>query len=126
MIDLDQLSELDFRHARRLADVLNTLPKSGLDHAYAVARGAATILSLPSTNRSLVVTSDIPALQVYTSGHLNGGPSRPDGGAPYGAFEAIALEPEEFPDAPNCPHLPSAIVRPGQTYRRRTTYTLTV
>jgi aldose 1-epimerase len=34
----------------------------------------------------------------------------------------VCLEPQDFPDAPNHPNFPSAVLRPGQRYHQSTTY----
>ena len=39
------------------------------------------------------------------------------GGQIYRMGDAIVLEPQLFPDAPNQPAFPSARLNPGQTYR---------
>ena len=52
-------------------------------------------------------------MQVYTGEGL---------GAPFGPRSGIALEAQNFPDAPNNPDFPSATLLPGQTYRRQTIY----
>jgi aldose 1-epimerase len=41
---------------------------------------------------------------------------------PYPRHAGIALETQGFPDAPNQPHFPDAILRPGQVYRNRTRF----
>lgn len=64
--------------------------------------------------------SDQPGLQVYT-GH--GLPLR-DGGHPgqrIAPWAGIALEPQGFPNAVNCPGFSSIIVTPDQPYRQRLT-----
>ena len=58
-----------------------------------------------------------PGIQLYTANHFS-----PQLKAPYSemiANGAIALEPQTFPNAPNEPSFPSAVLRPGETYRHR-------
>lgn len=43
-----------------------------------------------------------------------GGPTAPHAG--------LALETQSWPDAPNHPHFPDAILRPGQIYQETTRY----
>jgi aldose 1-epimerase len=38
----------------------------------------------------------------------------------------LCLEAQHFPDSPNQPSFPSAVLRPGQTYRQTTVYRFTV
>ena len=43
-------------------------------------------------------------------------------GRRYGPYAGIALETQSWPDAPNRPDFPSAILRPGETYRHDVRY----
>lgn len=103
----------DFRQARTVGDF-------PYDHAFVLVGGAATT---PRRVARLVggrsgVTLDIestePALQFYDGHNLNAGP--------HGARAGLCLEPQRFPDAPNHPAFPSAVLRPGETYRQVTRY----
>jgi aldose 1-epimerase len=59
-----------------------------------------------------------PGLQFYTAAHH--GPSlKGKKGETLRRFDSIALEPQNWPDAPNHPTFPSAVLRPGETYRHR-------
>ena len=40
------------------------------------------------------------------------------GGRRYGRRAGLCLEPQIWPDAPNHPHFPQALLRPGETYRQ--------
>ena len=62
------------------------------------------------------VWSDQPGLQVYTGNFLDG-TRRSTSGGRYRQGDGIALEPQLFPDSPNHPEWPSALLQPGQTYR---------
>lgn len=55
-----------------------------------------------------------PGLQVYTSDSLSSAAPGADPRA------GICLEPQLWPDAPNHPGFPSAVLRPGETYRQTT------
>jgi aldose 1-epimerase len=64
--------------------------------------------------------SDQPGLQVYT-GH---GLPNLHGALPgqrIAPWAGIALEPQAFPNAVNCPSFPSIIVTPDQPYRQKLT-----
>ena len=61
----------------------------------------------------LTLETDFPALQFYTGDWL---------GEPFGARGGFAVEPEFYPDAPNHPDFPSALLRPGETFRRYALY----
>ena len=43
-------------------------------------------------------------------------------GRPYGRYSGLTLEPQNFPDAPNVPHFPSAALRPGDVYLSKQSY----
>jgi aldose 1-epimerase len=62
-----------------------------------------------------------PGLQFY-DGWMTDVPVPGLDGRPYGAYTGVCLEPQFFPDSPNRPHFPSAILRPGQAYRQITEY----
>ncbi len=91
----------------------------GIDHNY-VVRGEglrmAAVLESPRTGTRLELHSDQPGLQVYTGNFLDG-TRRSTGGGRYRQGDGIALEPQLFPDSPNRPEWPSAVLRPGETYR---------
>jgi galactose mutarotase-like enzyme len=91
----------------------------GVDHNY-VLRGEglrpAARLHSRRTGISLEVSTDQPGLQVYSGNFLDGSRPAADGGR-YRQGDGIALEPQLFPDSPNRPDFPSAVLRPGETYR---------
>jgi aldose 1-epimerase len=55
-----------------------------------------------------------PGLQLYTGNFLGGLAGRGD--TSYGRWQALCLEPQDFPDAPNQPGFPSTTLEPGQQY----------
>jgi galactose mutarotase-like enzyme len=55
-------------------------------------------------------------LQVYTGNFLDGS-ARSSEGLAYRQGDGIALEPQLFPDSPNHPDYPSAVIEAGGTYR---------
>ena len=63
-------------------------------------------------------------LQVYTAGQLGTGGSADIGkrGVVHGPRSGLCLEPQQFPNAPNCPTLPQNLVAPGRPYRGTTVY----
>ncbi|MFC0339455.1 aldose epimerase family protein [Paracoccus niistensis] len=72
----------------------------------------------------LQLESTEPGLQVYAGDHIR--PGAPGlAGRPYQRFAGIALEPQLWPDAPNHQGFPSALLRPGETYRQITRIRLT-
>ena len=113
----------DFREPARIgAAVRSEHPQvavvQGIDHNYVVRgdglRRAAALVS-SATRTSLEVWSDQPGLQVYTGNMLGGTRSSTPGR--YRPQQGIALEPQLFPDSPNHPEWPSAVLEPGTSYR---------
>ena len=66
----------------------------------------------------MALWTDQPGLQVYTGNGLDG-TGCGKGGALYRMGDAICLEPGAWPDAPNRPDFPGAIMQPGAVYRHR-------
>jgi aldose 1-epimerase len=120
-----QGTPLDFREPRVIADALETsgeLRHTGFDHCYALDTGTpAARLTDPASGRSVDVETTEPGLQFYSGGQLTEGIKGKEG-AFYGQFGAVALETQRFPDSPNVPSFPSAILRPGEEYVSRTMY----
>lgn len=96
----------------------------GYDHNFAL-NGAgfrrAVTLREPRTGRALEVWTDRPGLQLYCGNRLDG-TLIGTGGAPYARGAGIALETQLFPDAPNRPGFPSAVLRPGDRFRSVTEF----
>lgn len=99
----------------------------GYDHCYQLARPAAgqlvhaATLRDGNTNIAMSVYTDMPAMQIYTAnGHK--GNIRGKGGETYPRRNAICFETMNYPDAPNQPQWPSAILRPGETFRSTTVF----
>lgn len=106
---------LDYRTPRRLDD--RGAPQ--LDHCFLVPGEGlrpVAVLEDPESGRRLELASDQPAVQVYSAFKLDL-PGR--GGVRYGPRAGLCLETEALPDAPNRPHFPSAVLRPGDVYRHR-------
>jgi aldose 1-epimerase len=78
----------------------------------------------PSTGRVMEVLSTEPGVQLYTSNFLDGSITGKQGWA-YPRYAALCLEPQHFPDSPNQPGFPSAVLLPGQTYRNTIIYRFT-
>jgi aldose 1-epimerase len=78
----------------------------------------------PVSGRGFELWSNQPGLQFY-SGNFFDGTVIGKGGQIYRMGDAIVMEPQLFPDAPNQPGFPSARLDPGQTYRNVIIYKLT-
>ena len=66
------------------------------------------------------VVTDQPGLQLYSGNFLDGIHGKH--GIVYMRRTALCLETQNFPDAPNHPGFPSAVLRPGQRYTHTTVY----
>jgi aldose 1-epimerase len=115
---------LDLRRDRRLGD----LPD--IDHAYELVgapdaglRQVATAFS-PVSGRTLAVWTTEPVLQVYTAGALGRGavPDIGKQGVLHRPRAGLCLEPQQYPNAMNCPSFPLRRVAVGQPYAARTEY----
>ena len=104
----------------------------GYDHCW-VIRGwepgkmieDAVVLKSDRSGRTLRVSSDQPGVQIYTGNWLKGSPLG-RGGREFEDYDAVAVEMQGFPDAPNIPSFPSQTLRPGETYRRIITYAFSI
>lgn len=99
----------------------------GYDHNFVLnahggngMRPAATLRDAES-GRSMTVSTTEPGLQFY-SGNFLDGTIRGKGGQVYGHRAALCLETQHFPNSPNRPDFPSAVLRPGEEYRSQTMY----
>jgi aldose 1-epimerase len=124
-----QDSVFDLRAGGEIADrVRSSHPQvvqaSGLDHAFVLPGDGlhlAARLEHPSTGRGLEVSTTQPSLQVYTGQKLDGTLVDRDGHR-LGPRGGVALECQGYPDAPNQPGFPSAVLRPGEEYRATTVW----
>ena len=115
----------DFREGAALRDALQSEDPQiqsvqGIDHNFVVdGSGLQPVAQLSSTASgvSLELWSDQPGLQVYTGNALDGSLRSTRGGR-HQQYDGIALEPQLFPDTPNHPEWPSAVLRPGERYRQ--------
>jgi aldose 1-epimerase len=103
-----------------------------LDHAYVIdpaetpddALRCVARLDSEASGRTLEVWSTEPVLQVYGAGALGIGehPDLGKLGVPHRPRAGLCLEPQQFPNAPNCVSFPLNLVTPGQPYRGQTLY----
>lgn len=75
------------------------------------------VLEDPESGRKLEVATTQPGVQVYTGNWLEGAPENKAGGR-YSDYDGVAIECQGFPDAPNKPAFPSALLCPGEEYRQ--------
>ncbi|MEC9342839.1 MAG: aldose epimerase family protein [Pseudomonadota bacterium] len=121
-------TDLDFRQARALrrdSDGRQVL----YDHNYCISgvrtglREVAMVRS-PRSGVTMTLATTEPGLQFYAGEHV--GPTEPGlAGKAYGKWAGFCLEPQIWPDAPNRPDFPSALLRPGETSRQEMRYRFT-
>ena len=78
-------------------------------------------LEAPDGAVALDVWSTEPGLQFYDGSYLDLAVPGLDGRR-YPVNGGCCLEPQVYPDAPNHPAFPSAVLRPGETYRQSTRF----
>ncbi len=93
---------------------------NGYDHNWVLdtagddSQVAATLYS-PTTGIKLEVLTNEPGIQVYTGNFLDGTVTGKHG-IVYNQRTGICLETQKYPDTPNKPEWPSALLNPGDTY----------
>jgi aldose 1-epimerase len=97
----------------------------GYDHNFCLdgtgeVRFAAR-LEAQRSGRILEFSTDQPGLQVYSGNYLDGS-IQGKRGRLYRQSDAVCLEPQIWPDAPNRPDFPDARLVPGSVYRHHSVY----
>lgn len=102
----------------------------GYDHNWVIGRKVTTDQHLmarvedPASGRGFELWSNQPGLQMY-SGNFFDATSHGKSRKIYRMGDALVMEPQIFPDAPNQKDFPNARLAPGETYRNVMTYRLT-
>lgn len=119
---------LDFTQPRAIgerieADFKPLRQGKGYDHNF-VLQGSglkpAARVREPKSGRVMEVLTTDPGVQLYTANHLKDVPGKK--GHVYAARHGFCLETQKYPDSPNKPQFPSAVLRPGQTYEHTTIF----
>ena len=84
-----------------------------IDGAVPGQLSTAAELWAAKSGRHLEVLTTQPAVQVYTGNWLEGCP-KGGNGREYHDYDAVAIECQHTPDAPNRPDFPPTVLRPGQ------------
>ena len=95
-----------------------------LNNAGDISSPAATVYS-GDTGIELTVYTTEPGLQIYAGNFLDGSVTGRKG-IDYKKRTAICLESQKYPDSPNKPDWPSALLNPGETYTSRCIYQFSV
>lgn len=106
---------LDFTKPTRVGERIDAFkPKlNGYDHNYVVKGGGKSLVLAarvtdPKTGRVMEMHTTEPGFQLYTGNHVQ--------------HRGLCLESQHFPDSPNKPHFPSAVLRSGKTFKSTTAY----
>lgn len=117
----------DFRGSMAIGEHIAEIKDiGGYDHNF-VVNGQAGALRIaarlvePGSGRQMEVWTTEPAIQFYSGIHLDGSVVG-KGRVAYRKFAGLCLETQHYPDSPNHPNFPSAILRPGSRFRSETIY----
>lgn len=118
---------MDFTAAKPLGrDIKADFPAlnygKGYDNCFVIDGADGTLrdvarLTDPVSGRTLTVATTQPGVQVYTGNWLAGSPAN-KAGRSYHDYDGVAIECQNFPDAPNRPGFPTAVLRPGEEYHQ--------
>ena len=103
----------------------------GYDHCWVIDGHEAGQLQFccelyaPESGRVLEIVTTQPGVQVYSGNWLSGCPAGKNGHE-YGDYTGIAIECQNYPDAPNKPEYPSSVLRPGEVYEQAIIYAFSV
>ena len=97
---------------------------SGYDHAYCIDSYNGSLVEFavlkdPASGRTMTVSTTLPACQIYTANFIDGVGKN---GYPLKSHDAVCMETEAYPDAPNHENFPSCIVTPEKLYHETTVY----
>lgn len=107
----------DFRTSRQVA----TDPsEAGYDLNFCLAPGRRALTHVATlkgarSGVSMQLSTTEPGLQFFDGAPVSAGLKGLDGIA-YGPFSGLCLEPQVWPDSPNRPNFPSAVLKPGEGY----------
>lgn len=112
----------DFRTTRQISPGKTV----SLDHNFCLAparRDLTPVLWLTGPDGlTLELSTSEPGLQVFDGAPMGSGAFPGHGGAPFGAYPGLALEPQFWPDATNHADFPSILLRPDQDWRQDTVW----
>lgn len=125
----------DFRSPRLIGELINAEHEQikngfGYDHNYVINQATYKELTLAArveeetSGRVLEVFTEEPGVQFYSGNFLDG--SLTGKGTHYLHRSGFCLEPQHYPDSPNQLQFPSIVLRPGEQYKTRTVFKLSV
>lgn len=94
-----------------------------IDTTFVIEDNIIPVASLTSekTGLKMTVCTNQPSVHVYVGGNCFGQVEGKDG-ASYHPLSGICFEAQHYPDAPNHPHFPSALLRKGEEYHQKTSF----
>jgi aldose 1-epimerase len=131
-----EATPFDFRTSHRVgARILDANEqlhiRKGYDHNYCLRGGAvdkprlAARVEDPLSGRVLELLTNQPGVQFYSGNFLDGSVTGKYGRV-HRQYDALCLEPQVYPNTPNCPDFPSSRLDPAQTYRHTFLYRFSV
>lgn len=126
---------MDFRTPKRVGEEIDDFAFEqlrngrGYDHNWVLdTAGDATCLAArlysPASGIGVEVYTNEPGIQVYAGNFLDG-TVKGKGGVAYPPRASVCLETQHYPDTPNKPQWPSAVLRPGERYTSHCTFRFT-
>lgn len=115
----------DFRAPRAIGSRIGAADEqlklgNGYDHCWVLRSGTGTRLAArvhdPESGRVMEFFTDQPGVQFY-SGNFLDGTAKGKRGVAYAFRTGLCLESESYPDSPNQPAFPAAVLQPGAAYR---------
>lgn len=121
----------DFRHEHTIGERISEsneqlMLAGGYDQNFVLDKNMGD-LSLaasayePSTGRVLEIFTTEPGIQFYSGNFLDGSLTGKTG-SPYNYRNGFAFETQHFPDSPNHPEFPPAMLTPGEVFKSVTVY----
>lgn len=108
-------TEFDFRTRRPIRN-------GWYDHCFVLNGGEGAQIEAydPLSGRGMRVETDLPGVQLYLAGGIRNAQGKD--GKVYGPNSGFCLETQLFPDSPNHPDFPSALLRAGEKWHSRTVF----
>ncbi len=129
-----QNTPLDFTRPVRIGERIEDSSQQmqfgkGYDHNFVLnsqdgSLALAARVSEPSSGRVMEVYTTQPGVQLYTGNFLDGVAGKE--GKAYQRRYGFCLETQHYPNSPNQPNFPSAILKPGEKYDQKTVFKFSV
>lgn len=124
-------TDMDFSKSKRIGDIINSdfdpiHQLKGLDHNFVINNSNEKLafacrLLEPESGRAVELYTTQPGVQVYTAMHFDGSEIGKDK-IPMLQYCGVALEAQNFPDAPNKLNFPSCVLKANETYSEQILY----